>query len=154
MLLIVSSIFSILVTFLKNWHNVRAASGNIIPSTTGAAKACTLILPKMEGKLTGMSMRVPTLDVSVVDLTVRLEKKTSYEEICSAIKKASDGELKGILGYTDESFFIRLFRRSSYFYFWWKGFNNYNLLTHSNKNLTIICKINLLSLVALNMFFH
>ena len=86
----------------KDWRGGRAASGNIIPSTTGAAKACALVLPQMEGKLTGMSMRVPTLDVSVVDLTVRLEKKTSYEEICSAIKKASEGELKGILGYTDE----------------------------------------------------
>lgn len=86
----------------KDWRGGRAAAGNIIPSTTGAAKACALVLPQMEGKLTGMSMRVPTLDVSVVDLTVRLEKSTTYEEICAAIKKASEGELKGILGYTDE----------------------------------------------------
>lgn len=86
----------------KDWRGGRAAAGNIIPSTTGAAKACALVLPQMEGKLTGMSMRVPTLDVSVVDLTVRLEKSTTYEEICSAIKRASEGELKGILGYTDE----------------------------------------------------
>ena len=86
----------------KDWRGGRAAAGNIIPSSTGAAKACALVLPKMEGKLTGMSMRVPTLDVSVVDLTVRLEKSTSYEEICHAIKKASENELKGILGYTDE----------------------------------------------------
>ena len=86
----------------KDWRGGRAAAGNIIPSSTGAAKACALVLPKMEGKLTGMSMRVPTLDVSVVDLTVRLEKSTSYEEICAAIKKASQNQLKGILGYTDE----------------------------------------------------
>ena len=86
----------------KDWRGGRAAAGNIIPSSTGAAKACGLVLPKMQGRLTGMSMRVPTLDVSVVDLTVRLEKSTSYEEICAAIKKASEGELKGILGYTDE----------------------------------------------------
>ncbi len=86
----------------KDWRGGRAASGNIIPSSTGAAKACALVLPEMAGKLTGMSMRVPTLDVSVVDLTVSLEKSTSYEEICAAIKKASEGELKGILGYTDE----------------------------------------------------
>ena len=86
----------------KDWRGGRAAAGNIIPSSTGAAKACALVLPQMEGKLTGMSMRVPTLDVSVVDLTVRLEKETDYEEICAAIRKASENELKGILGYTDE----------------------------------------------------
>lgn len=86
----------------KDWRGGRAASGNIIPSSTGAAKACALVLPEMAGKLTGMSMRVPTLDVSVVDLTVSLEKSTSYEEICLAIKNAAQGELKGILGYTDE----------------------------------------------------
>ncbi len=86
----------------KDWRGGRAASGNIIPSSTGAAKACALVLPRMEGRLTGMSMRVPTLDVSVVDLTVRLEKSTSYEEICACIKRASENELKGILGYTDE----------------------------------------------------
>lgn len=86
----------------KDWRGGRAAAGNIIPSTTGAAKACALVIPEMAGKLTGMSMRVPTLDVSVVDLTVSLEKTTNYEEICGAIKKASEGELKGILGYTDD----------------------------------------------------
>lgn len=86
----------------KDWRGGRAASGNIIPSSTGAAKACALVLPQLEGKLTGMSMRVPTLDVSVVDLTVRIEKSSTYEDICSAIKKASEGELKGILGYTNE----------------------------------------------------
>ena len=84
----------------KDWRGGRAAAGNIIPSTTGAAKACALVLPEMKGKLTGMSMRVPTLDVSVVDLTVTLETPTTYEAICAAIKEASEGELKGILGYT------------------------------------------------------
>lgn len=84
----------------KDWRGGRAASGNIIPSSTGAAKACALVIPEMKGKLTGMSMRVPTLDVSVVDLTVSLEKSTTYEEICKAIKAASENELKGILGYT------------------------------------------------------
>ncbi len=86
----------------KDWRGGRAASGNIIPSSTGAAKAVTLVIPSLKGKLTGMSFRVPTLDVSVVDLTVRLAKSTTYEEICAAIKAASEGELKGILGYTDE----------------------------------------------------
>ncbi len=86
----------------KDWRGGRAAAGNIIPSTTGAAKACALVIPDLKGKLTGMSFRVPTLDVSVVDLTVKLAKETTYEEICAAIKKASEGELKGILGYTDE----------------------------------------------------
>ena len=86
----------------KDWRGGRAAAGNIIPSSTGAAKACALVIPSLKGKLTGMSFRVPTLDVSVVDLTCRLEKSTTYEEICEAIKKASEGEMKGILGYTDE----------------------------------------------------
>jgi len=86
----------------KDWRGGRAAAGNIIPSSTGAAKACALVIPEMQGKLTGMAMRVPTLDVSVVDLTVSLEKTTTYEDICAALKKASEGELKGILGYTDE----------------------------------------------------
>lgn len=86
----------------KDWRGGRAAAGNIIPSTTGAAKACALVIPEMKGKLTGMSMRVPTLDVSVVDLTVSLEKATTYEEICAALKEASEGELKGILGYTSD----------------------------------------------------
>lgn len=86
----------------KDWRGGRAAAGNIIPSSTGAAKACALVLPEMSGKLTGMSMRVPTLDVSVVDLTVSLEKSTNYNEICAAIKNASENELKGILGYTND----------------------------------------------------
>ncbi len=86
----------------KDWRGGRAASGNIIPSSTGAAKAVGKVIPELNGKLTGMSMRVPTLDVSVVDLTVNLKKPASYDEICAAVKKASEGELKGILGYTDE----------------------------------------------------
>ena len=87
---------------LKDWRGGRAASGNIIPSSTGAAKAVGKVIPELNGKLTGMSMRVPTLDVSVVDLTVNLAKPAKYEEICAAMKKASEGELKGVLGYTDE----------------------------------------------------
>ncbi|MHC1693682.1 MAG: type I glyceraldehyde-3-phosphate dehydrogenase [Eubacteriales bacterium] len=86
----------------KDWRGGRAASGNIIPSSTGAAKAAALVIPELKGKLTGMSFRVPTLDVSVVDLTVRLEKSTTYEEICSVIKNVSETSMKGILGYTDE----------------------------------------------------
>ena len=86
----------------KDWRGGRAANGNIIPSSTGAAKAVGKVIPELNGKLTGMSMRVPTLDVSVVDLTVQLKNPASYDEICSAMKKASEGELKGILGYTDE----------------------------------------------------
>ena len=88
---------------LKDWRGGRAACGNIIPSSTGAAKAVGKVIPELNGKLTGMSMRVPTLDVSVVDLTVNLAKPTTYEEVCAAMKKASEGELKGILGYTDEA---------------------------------------------------
>ena len=87
---------------MKDWRGGRAASGNIIPSSTGAAKAVGKVIPALNGKLTGMSMRVPTLDVSVVDLTVNLAKPAKYEEICAAMKEASEGELKGILGYTDE----------------------------------------------------
>ncbi|MEG0570944.1 MAG: type I glyceraldehyde-3-phosphate dehydrogenase [Oscillospiraceae bacterium] len=87
---------------MKDWRGGRAASGNIIPSSTGAAKACALVIPAVSGKLTGMSFRVPTLDVSVVDLTVKLAKPTTYEEICSKIKEASEGAMAGILGYTDE----------------------------------------------------
>ena len=87
---------------MKDWRGGRAASGNIIPSSTGAAKAVGKVIPALNGKLTGMSMRVPTLDVSVVDLTVNLAKPAKYDEICAAMKKASEGELKGILGYTDE----------------------------------------------------
>ena len=87
---------------LKDWRGGRAASGNIIPSSTGAAKAVGKVIPSLNGKLTGMSMRVPTLDVSVVDLTVNLSKPASYDDICAAMKKASEGELKGILGYTED----------------------------------------------------
>jgi glyceraldehyde 3-phosphate dehydrogenase len=87
----------------KDWRGGRAAGGNIIPSSTGAAKAVGKVIPSLNGKLTGMSMRVPTLDVSVVDLTVNLEKPAAYEEICAAMKKASEGELKGILGYTEDA---------------------------------------------------
>ena len=87
---------------MKDWRGGRAASGNIIPSSTGAAKAVGKVIPSLNGKLTGMSMRVPTLDVSVVDLTVNLAKPAKYDEICAAMKEASEGELKGILGYTDE----------------------------------------------------
>ena len=85
---------------MKDWRGGRAASGNIIPSSTGAAKAVGKVIPTLNGKLTGMSMRVPTLDVSVVDLTVNLAKPATYAEICAAMKEASEGELKGILGYT------------------------------------------------------
>ncbi|WP_428897743.1 glyceraldehyde 3-phosphate dehydrogenase [Parelusimicrobium proximum] len=87
----------------KDWRGGRAASGNIIPSSTGAAKAVGKVLPELNGKLTGMSMRVPTLDVSVVDLTVNLEKPASYEEICKEMKAQSEGALKGILGYTEDA---------------------------------------------------
>ena len=86
----------------KDWRGGRAASGNIIPSSTGAAKAVGKVIPSLNGKLTGMSMRVPTLDVSVVDLTVNLEKPAKYEDICAAMKKASENEFKGIIEYTDE----------------------------------------------------
>ena len=87
----------------KDWRGGRAAAGNIIPSSTGAAKAVGKVIPELNGKLTGMAFRVPTLDVSVVDLTVNLEKAASYDEICAAVKAASEGELKGILGYTEDS---------------------------------------------------
>ncbi len=87
----------------KDWRGGRAASANIIPSSTGAAKAVGKVIPELNGKLTGMSMRVPPLDGSVVDLTVNLEKPAKYEEICAAIKKASEGEMKGILGYTEDA---------------------------------------------------
>jgi len=86
----------------KDWRGGRAASANIIPSSTGAAKAVGKVIPELNGKLTGMAFRVPTVDVSVVDLTCNLEKPATYEEICAAVKEASEGELKGILGYTDE----------------------------------------------------
>jgi len=86
----------------KDWRGGRAACYNIIPSSTGAAKAVGKVIPDLNGKLTGMSFRVPTADVSVVDLTVRLEKGASYETICAALKEASEGKMKGILGYQDE----------------------------------------------------
>lgn len=86
----------------KDWRGGRAAAGNIIPSTTGAAKAVGKVIPELNGKITGMSMRVPVLDVSVVDLTVRLSKATTYTEVCKAMKAASDRELKGILQYTND----------------------------------------------------
>jgi len=86
----------------KDWRGGRGAQQNIIPSSTGAAKAVGKVIPSLNGKLTGMSFRVPTPDVSVVDLTVRLAKETTYAEICAAMKAASEGELKGILGYTED----------------------------------------------------
>ncbi len=86
----------------KDWRGGRGAGQNIIPAATGAAKAVTLVLPELKGKLTGMAFRVPTPDVSVVDLTFKTSKATSYKEICAAMKEAAEGELKGILGYTDE----------------------------------------------------
>ena len=88
---------------MKDWRGGRAASGNIIPSSTGAAKAVGKVIPALNGKLTGMSLRVPTLDVSVVDLTWTLAKDVTYDEICQAMKEASEGELKGILGYTEDA---------------------------------------------------
>ena len=86
----------------KDWRGGRAASANIIPSSTGAAKAVGKVIPELNGKLTGMSFRVPTIDVSVVDLTCRLSKPATYEEIKAAVKKASENELKGILDYTED----------------------------------------------------
>ena len=87
----------------KDWRGGRAAAGNIIPSTTGAAKAVGKVIPELNGKLTGISMRVPTLDVSVVDLTVNLKKPATQAEIDAAMKKASETNLKGILGYTEDA---------------------------------------------------
>ena len=87
----------------KDGRGGRAAAGNIIPSSTGAAKAVGKVIPELDGKLTGMAFRVPTLDVSVVDLTCRLEKAATYEEIKTAVKKASEGSMKGILGYTEDA---------------------------------------------------
>lgn len=86
----------------KDWRGGRAAAANIIPSSTGAAKAVGKVIPELNGKLTGMAFRVPTIDVSVVDLTCNLEKPATYEEICAAVKKASENELKGIVEYVDE----------------------------------------------------
>lgn len=88
---------------MKDWRGGRAAAGNIIPSSTGAAKAVGKVIPELNGKLTGISMRVPTLDVSVVDLTVNLKNPATKEDICRAMKEASEGELKGILGYTEDA---------------------------------------------------
>ena len=86
----------------KDWRGGRAASGNIIPSSTGAAKAVGKVIPELSGKLTGMAFRVPTVDVSVVDLTCNLEKPATYEEICNAVKRASENEMKGIVEYVDD----------------------------------------------------
>merc|ERR1712086_1031646 len=98
----------------KDWRGGRAGCYNIIPSSTGAAKAVGKVIPELNGKLTGMSLRVPTVDVSVVDLTVRLKKSATYEEISEAIKAASDGELKGILGYTEDAVVSTDFLGSDY----------------------------------------
>ena len=97
----------------KDWRGGRGILENIIPSSTGAAKAVGKVLPKLNGKLTGMSMRIPASDVSVVDLTVELEKPAKYEEICAVMKKASEGELKGVLGYTNEAVVSTDFRGCS-----------------------------------------
>ena len=86
----------------KDWRGGRAAAGNIIPSSTGAAKAVGVVIPELKGKLTGMAFRIPTLNVSVVDLTVNLKTAASYKEICAEIKRASENEMQGVLGYTDE----------------------------------------------------
>ena len=86
----------------KDWRGGRSSIGNIIPSATGAAKACALVIPELKGKLTGMAFRVPILDVSVVDLTVRLQKSATYDEICSKVKESSQGPMKGIVKYVDE----------------------------------------------------
>jgi glyceraldehyde 3-phosphate dehydrogenase len=87
---------------MKDWRGGRGILENIIPSSTGAAKAVGVVMPELNGKLTGMSFRVPTSDVSVIDLTVEMEKDASYEEICAAMKKASEGSMKGVLAYTEE----------------------------------------------------
>ena len=87
---------------MSNWRRGRSAFGNIIPTTTGAAKAVALVIPELEGKLTGIAYRIPSADVSLVDLNIELEKPATYEEICRAMKEASEGELKGILGYTED----------------------------------------------------
>merc|ERR1719231_722548 len=90
-------------TSKKDWRGGRCASSNIIPSSTGAAKAVAKVIPQVKGKLTGMAFRVPTIDVSVVDLTCRLKTGASYEEICAEVKRRADGDMKGFLGYTDEA---------------------------------------------------
>ncbi len=99
---------------MKDWRGGRGILENIIPSSTGAAKAVGKVLPALNGKLTGMAFRVPTSDVSVVDLTVELEKETSYEDICAAMKAASEGELAGVLGYTEEANVSTDFRGDSH----------------------------------------
>jgi glyceraldehyde 3-phosphate dehydrogenase len=97
----------------KDWRGGRGILENIIPSSTGAAKAVGKVLPELNGKLTGMSLRVPTSDVSFVDLTCELAKEATYEEICAAMKAASEGELKGVLGYTNEAVVSTDFRNDS-----------------------------------------
>jgi glyceraldehyde 3-phosphate dehydrogenase len=87
---------------MKDWRTGRSVFNNIIPSTTGAAKACGLVIPEVKGKLTGMSFRVPTSDVSVIDLTARLRKPASYADVCAAVKRASETTMKGIVAYYDE----------------------------------------------------
>lgn len=87
---------------MKDWRGGRAVTGNIIPSSTGAAKAVGKVIPELSGKITGLSFRVPVLDVSAVDLTCRLERPATYQEICQTIKEASENEMKGILGYTED----------------------------------------------------
>lgn len=98
----------------KDWRGGRGILENIIPSSTGAAKAVGKVLPALNGKLTGMAFRVPTSDVSVVDLTVELNKEATYEQICAAMKKASEGEMKGVLGYTEEAVVSTDFRGNSH----------------------------------------
>lgn len=98
----------------KDWRGGRGASQNIIPASTGAAKAVALCIPQVKGKLTGMALRVPVADVSAVDLTVRLEKETTYEEICKAMKEAAEGPMKGILQYCDEAVVSSDFIGSTY----------------------------------------
>lgn len=98
----------------KDWRGGRTASGNIIPSSTGAAKAVGKVIPELNGKLTGMAFRVPTVDVSVVDLTVKLKQEATYEEIAAVIKKASEGKLKGVLGYTEDAVVSSDFLTSTY----------------------------------------
>jgi glyceraldehyde 3-phosphate dehydrogenase len=98
----------------KDWRAGRAAGVNIIPSTTGAAKAVGKVIPELKGKLTGMAFRVPTVNVSVVDLTVRLNKEATYEQICGKIKEASEGQMKGILGYTEDEVVSQDFNGSPY----------------------------------------
>ena len=98
----------------KDWRGGRSASQNIIPASTGAAKAVGMCIPEIKGKLTGMALRVPTADVSVVDLTVRLTKPTTYEEICQAMERAANGPMKGILAYCDEQLVSTDFISSTY----------------------------------------